>query len=115
MKIKDLNNIDRETLEHTIKMASLDKIREDIADPPTKKQLQLLRFNGYCIGPNQEVRRLDCAGMLRECYNGLPCYWRCGGLADGKCKQIEFPSCGVADGACMLTGEPCNKYCEAGK
>lgn len=115
MKIDELSPHDRETLEHKMKFSSSHGCWEPILDPPSMMQLLYLRQAGYFIGPNQEVMKADVDGMLRECYMGLPCTYFCGGLANGKCKQIEFPSCGVADGACMFTGKPCNNHCKVGK
>jgi hypothetical protein len=83
-----------------------------ISDPPTSSQMFSLRTSGYVFGPNQEVLRLDMSGMLRECAHGLPCRYYCGGLADKKCTQREFPRCGMADGACLLTNVPCNSFCK---
>ena len=112
MKIGELSKYDLETLEHDMKLCSLDGCWEPILDPPSKMQLLRLRQAGYFIGPNEEVMRLDCHGMLRECANGLPCRYYCCGVADGKCKQIELPSCGVSDGACLFTNKPCNSQCK---
>ncbi len=110
MKISELNNWDKETLRFLAR--ERDMINKPLADPPTSGQLLNLRINGYVIGPNQEVLKIDCHGMLRECLHGIPCRHSCCGLADGKCTQRPFPSCGVPDGTCSLSDKPCFNYCK---
>ena len=111
MKIKDLPQWPRETLKFAARPL-LDGPCMPLADPPTAQQLHSLKVHGYFIGPDQEVLRCDMFGMLRECVHGIPCTYDCQGWTSGRCSQRPFPKCGVADGACLLTGKLCNSSCK---
>lgn len=109
MKIRELSEHALEDLKFRARSTYYPCI--PIADPPTKWQLQQLRYDGIIIGPEQQVYRVDFTGKLRECAHGVPCRYECGGLDNGSCTQQEVPKCGVPDGACMLTREPCHSGC----
>ncbi len=112
MKINELSPTDKERLYYEARSLFDWEPREELADPPTLKQLYALKVRGFIIGPNQEVLRPAMTGNLRECVHGIPCTYYCQGWADEKCKEIPFPVCGIADGACLLTNKPCNSSCK---
>ncbi len=110
MKLGELDKWAHETLEIAAKCPSTG-VRDILTDDPTFKQLSALRLNGYVLGSNKEVYRIDLDGMLRECNVGIPCNYKCNGLSMG-CKQIKLPTCGVVDGVCLLTKLACNSHCK---
>lgn len=81
----------------------------------TDEQLRALAHNRYYVGPDLELYVCDLEGYLRTCANGIPCRYRCGGLARGHCKQVmKARSCGMVGGVCIHRNQKCNAYCEAG-
>lgn len=96
MKISELTGWAAEDLRFAAR--EQDHVNKPLADPPTSGQLHNLRLNGYVIGPEQQVYRVVTPGVLRECYQGIPCSWYCGGVVDGKCTEIPMPSCNIPDG-----------------
>ncbi len=112
MRISDLSQNDMDRL--VFEARDRNDVRNPILSPPSAQQMQSLRFAGFIIGPNEEILRI-VGGNLRECVNGIPCTYFCNGFSEGKCVERGFPICGVADGACLLTHEPCNSFCTQGK
>lgn len=96
MKISELNQWDRETLEFDAR-SFLDDHNHQIHEFKAR-HYHALRCSGYAIGPDSEVYKYDSHGMLRECANGIPCRHWCQGAASGKCTQIPTPEDGCPTG-----------------
>lgn len=112
MKLIELSTFDRDRLRFEARPLTAGP-RSDLTDEPTGLQLYALSVRGYIIGKDGAVLRRSTTG-LRECKYGIPCSYFCEGRANGECVDIEFPACGVADGACLFTGKPCNAGCKSG-
>lgn len=109
MKLHQLNQNDTDRLRFEAR-SLLTGICNDIV--PTDNQLYALRCRGFVIGKDMVVLRYTTSGHLRECLYGIPCTYYCNGLTSGVCKNIESPSCGIANGACLFNNSPCNSYCK---
>lgn len=109
MRISELGTWAAEDLRFAARES--DNINKPIADPPTPGQLLHLRWNNFVIGPEGQVYRVCTPGVLRECYQGIPCSWDCGGVESGKCTEVPMPSCNIPSGCDQKGHKWCPRPC----
>lgn len=91
MKFQDLGDSEKDKLRFESR-SLLDGIkRADITLPLTQREVVALASRNYQIQPDGEVTRTDREGYTRICAYGIPCTYRCSGLASGSCSQIKKP------------------------